>query len=253
VSAGASPRPTRRDLLVGGAGLVVGAAAAGGGVAAAGDPAAPAEAPGYALASANEALMTEHGVLKRVLLAYRAAADRLAPLPSTAAPGSTSAPSVTGLTAAVTEAAQVIQSYVESFHEGLEEAYVFPRVRGTEPDLVRTLLVQHDRGRHLTARILSVAGTGLRTGRARAQVRADLLAFVTMYEPHEAWEDTVLYPTLRRISTPRLLGELAERFAELENRQFGHHALAQVLHRVEGVEQRLGIADLAAFTPGPTT
>lgn len=225
-------RVSRRGLLVGGAGLLVGAGATElGERLGSSAPAAEPDVP-----SPGEELMTEHGVLKRVLLAYRALSARLAdgrPVPS----------------GVVIDAAQIVSSFVESFHEGLEEAYVFPRVQDAEPDLVRTLLVQHDRGRHLTAAILAAAGTRLRAAGARAALRADLDAFVRMYEPHEAWEDTVVYPALRAGTPQRTLDELAERFADLENRQFGDHALRQVLDRIGGVEQQLGIGDLASFTP----
>jgi hypothetical protein len=70
-----------------------------------------------------------------------------------------------------------------------------------------------------------------------------------MYEPHEAWEDTVVYPLLRGITTERTLDQLAERFADLENRQYGDDALGRMLQRVSGIEEELGIHDLAAFTP----
>jgi len=223
---------SRRGLLVGGAGLLVGAGATelGDRLSSSSPPAEP------HVPSPGEELMVEHGVLKRVLLAYRAMSARLAdgrPLPS----------------GVVTDAAQIVSSYVESFHEGLEEAYVFPRVQDAEPELVRTLLVQHDRGRHLTAAILTAAGSGFGTAAARSALRADLDAFVRMYEPHEAWEDTVVYPALRAATPQRTLDELAERFANLENKQFGDQALQQILDRVGGVEQQLGIHDLATFTP----
>ena len=60
-------------------------------------------------------------------------------------------------------------------------------------------------------------------------MRADLAAFVRMYEPHEAFEDTVIYPALRAASTPRTLTLLAERFHDLADAQFGEAALHQVL------------------------
>jgi hemerythrin-like domain-containing protein len=188
------------------------------------------------VAAPGEELMTEHGVLKRVLLAYRAVHDRLAD----------GRPVDGGV---VIDAAQVVSDYVESFHEGLEEAYVFPRVAPHEPQLVRTLLVQHDRGRHLTAAISDIATAGLRSQAARRQLAADLAAFVRMYEPHEAWEDTVVYPALRMITPQRVLDQLAERFADLENAQYGDSALTTMLGRVEGIEQQLGIGDLDSFTP----
>ena len=222
----------RRALLAGAAGLIVGAGA----TEAANLLTAPSANPGSRLASPGEELMTEHGVLKRVLLAYRAASDQLATgkLPPTGA---------------VTDAAQIISDYVESFHEGLEEAYVFPRVQDTDTDLVRTLLTQHDKGRHLTATILTVSAGDLSSAAAKSSLKGSLDAFVRMYEPHEAWEDTVIYPALRAQTSQRTLDLLAERFHDLENAQYGDTALAQILQRVTGVEQQLGIVDLASFTP----
>jgi len=70
-----------------------------------------------------------------------------------------------------------------------------------------------------------------------------------MYEPHEAREDTVIYPALRSSTSQRTLDELADRFASEEDRLFGDAALAQILDRVTGVEQQLDIADLADVTP----
>lgn len=231
---------SRRHLLTGGAGLA-GLAVGGGAVqgyhtltdgSGGSVDRAPVPSPG-------EELMTEHGVLKRILLAYRTVHDRL----------------VTGQAVAtdpVVDAAQIVADYVEGFHEGLEEAYVFPRVADTQATLVRTLLVQHDRGRHLTRAIQEqVSGEGIPTVAARAMLAAHLAAFVRMYEPHEAWEDTVVYPALRASTSTRTLDELAERFHDLENAQYGDQALATILDRVAGIEQQLGVADLNAFTPPP--
>lgn len=224
--------PTRRQLLTGAAGVVIGGGVAEAATALTRTPSTPTPD----VASPGEELMVEHGVLKRVLLAYRAASGQLA--------------RGAGLpVGAVADAAQIISDYIESFHEGLEEAYVFPRVQDAQPDLVRTLLVQHDRGRHLTAAILALAGGGPTSAKAQTALRTYLDQFVAMYEPHEAWEGTVIYPALRAVTPQRTLDLLAERFAAEENSQFGDDALAQMLERVTGVEQQLGIADLAAFTP----
>lgn len=223
---------SRRALLTGAAGLAVGAGA---------DELARATLitqnnVGPQIASPGEELMTEHGVLKRLLLAYRTVYDKLL----VGQPVDTSA---------VLDTSQIISDYVESFHEGLEEGYVFPRVAPHEPTLIRTLLVQHDRGRHLTEAIQAIATAGLQPQRNRVALRTRLAAYVRMYEPHEAWEDTVVYPRLRDTTSQRTLDELAERFADLENRQYGDNALATLLLRVTGIEQKLQIADLASFTP----
>lgn len=225
----------RRSVLTAGAGVVAGAAAGGGlGSALA---SAPAASPGSHLPPPGEALMTEHGVLRRLLLAYRAIGERL----------DTGGRVDAGVLA---DAVQIMADYVEGFHEGLEEAYVFPRVAREQPHLIRTLLVQHDRGRHLTA-ALSAAAATLDSGETRRAVAGHLAAFVRMYEPHEAWEDTVVYPALRRLTSQQTLALLAERFAELENKQYGDDALGKLLDRVAGIEERLSIHDLAAFTPAP--
>ncbi|GAB2475693.1 hemerythrin domain-containing protein [Jatrophihabitans fulvus] len=221
---------SRRQLITGAAGLVVGGAAGvGGAKAAEASPAAVPDVP-----SANEELMVEHGVLKRVLLCYRAVIDRV--------DAGRDVPE-----GVVTDGAQLVLDYVENFHEGLEEAYVFPSVRDAQPALVRTLLEQHDRGRRLTASLLGAPAR--LTASARPRVRQELAAFVRMYEPHEAWEDTVIYPALRAALRPGRLAELAERFQELADKEFGDAALGRALQRVTGIEQRLGIDDLASFTP----
>lgn len=238
--AAGSPRGgplSRRGLILGAAGLVAGAGATeAANLLLPGPDAATAPRP----PSPGEALMTEHGLLTRLLVAYRAAADQLAA--GATPPG-----------AAVTDAAEVIRDYIESFHEGLEEAYVFPRVSDAQPELIRTLLIQHDRGRHLTVRIAEARSLDLTDPAARTALRTQLEQFVGMYLPHEAWEDTVVYPALRASMTQRNLDLLAERFADLENRQYGDAALKQFLDRVTGIEQQLGIADLAAVTPPAPT
>jgi len=222
----------RRTLLAGGAGLVVGA----GVTEAAKALASSSSNLGPAVPSPGEDLMTEHGVLKRLLLAYQEASAQLAAgrIPPAEA---------------ISDAAQVIADFVEGFHEGLEEAYVFPRVRDRQARLVQTLLVQHDRGRHLTTAISAAAAGDLAKPATRAALRRYMDLFVRMYAPHEAWEDTVIFPALRNLTPQRILNELAERFADLQNQQYGDAALAQMLGRVQGIEQQLGIGDLATFTP----
>lgn len=226
------PRVSRRDLLLAGTGLIVGA-----GATEAGNLLTDSSQPSSKRAATpGEDLMTEHGVLKRLLLAYQTAADQL---------GAGTTPPA----GAISDAAQIIADFIEGFHEGLEEAYVFPRVRARQGSLVQTLLTQHDRGRHLTAAISAAAAQNLAEPKVRATLGRYLTLFVRMYAPHEAWEDTVIFPALREVSSQRTLDELAERFANLQSAQYGDNALDQMLARVAGIEQQLGIADLAAFTP----
>lgn len=62
-----------------------------------------------------------------------------------------------------------------------------------------------------------------------------------------------MFPALRAATPERTSRGLAERIADEANSQYGDHSLARILGRVEGVEQQLGIADLAALTPPAPT
>ena len=182
--------------------------------------------------------MVDHGILKRILLAYREVSRQVTagdPVP----------------VAPTAAAAALIQTYIESYHEALEEAYVFPRLAqaGRLTGLVRTLLIQHDRGRHLTAGITELTADGVRTEVARVALTRRLDAFVRMYEPHEAWEDTVVFPAFREVTPDRVFAELGERFADEQRTLFGTGAVGHILEQVAAIEAALGIGNLNAFTP----
>jgi hemerythrin-like domain-containing protein len=234
---------TRRAVLLAGGGLAVGAAGTGaawaltGSSAAAPDPPAPSAA-----VPPDDDLMREHGVLKRVLLCYREMTSQVQ------AGGSLSARQLQ-------DAALVIHDFIEGFHEGLEEGFVFPRLRqaGRLSDTVATLLVQHARGRVLTQFILAHAtAPGVASRGVRGELGAAMQAFVRMYEPHEAREDTVVFPAFRQLLSPGELADLGRHFADLERQQFGGEELTAMVGRVAAIEQALGIYDLNQFTPDVT-
>jgi hemerythrin-like domain-containing protein len=237
----------RRSVLLTAGGLVAGGA---GGAAAAlalsGSAKSASLAPWIkdeSLPAPNEDLMSEHGLLIRILLIYRhLLGDHTAgkPIPASQC----------------RDAALVIHDYIEAFHEELEEAYVFPRLvaAGQLKGTVSTLLLQHARGREQTQLILaSTAGTGTLPSARAERAAGAMAAFVRMYEPHEAREDTVLYPAFRSLLTPAQVAELGERFAQLQREQFGPTAFAGLVSRVAAIEQELGIYDLAQFTPPNVT
>jgi hemerythrin-like domain-containing protein len=151
----------------------------------------------------------------------------------------------------VRDAALVIHDYIEGFHEGLEEGYVFPRLRpGPLAGTVTTLLEQHARGRvitqfllaHASAKDTAVSGT-------RARLASAMTAFNRMYQPHEAREDTIVFPAFRQAVPPQEFADLGAHFAELERQQFGPGEFTAMVSRVAAIEQALGIYDLASFTP----
>jgi hemerythrin-like domain-containing protein len=242
--AGPAPaaRLPRRALLLGAGGLAAGGAA--------GAAIALAAAPGGAAAGQLDAvaaqvpltedLMQEHGLLVRLVLAYREGIRRAAagePLPA----------------APLHDAALIIHDYIEAFHEPLEEGYIFPRL-ARSPQLggtVTTLLLQHARGRQQTQLILAdtTPPAAVVAPAARPRLPAAMTAFVAMYEPHEAREDTVIYPAFRAAVSPREIVQLGAHFADLERQQFGPDGFTAMLGRVDRIEQALGIYDLAQFTP----
>src|SRR6202040_1824830 len=99
-------------------------------------------------------------------------------------------------------AADIIRHFVEDDHEKLEEDFLFPRFRkaGKMVNLVDTLLAQHKAGRQLTAQIKELASIATLKYVSDSDKLAEALrAFVRMYRPHEAREDTVLFPAFRSI------------------------------------------------------
>lgn len=188
-----------------------------------------------------EDLMREHGVLKRILLIYREGIGRIEvgqDVPVQALHAS----------------AGIIRSFIEDYHERLEEQYVFPALVGAGKltDTVAILLQQHQRGRTVTGRILDVTrapSAATPSAQARRALIADMTAFIRMYEPHEAREDTVVFPALRGVVSAQRFAELGDIFEEEEHRRFGTAGFTGVVDQVADIEKSLGIYDLAQFTP----
>jgi hemerythrin-like domain-containing protein len=183
--------------------------------------------------STNEDLMREHGVLNRVLLIYDEGVRRIQ--------GNQKFD-----TSIITKSAGLIKSFIEDYHEKLEENYLFPRFEkaGKLVDLVKTLRAQHAAGRNVTERILaSVKANDLQT------TSASLAAFVRMYRPHEAREDTVLFPALHDIVSKHEYDALGDQFEAIERKTFGGEGFEMAVDQVAGLEKQLGIYDLAQFTP----
>ena len=148
--------------------------------------------------------------------------------------------------------AQIIRSFIEDYHEKLEESYLFPRFEKANVlvDLISVLRSQHAAGRKLTDRIIrmtSGAATGDNSGE---HVLAELLeTFNYMYRPHEAREDTVLFPEIIKVVTGKDYHDLGESFEEREHELFGAQGFEGMVVKVADIEKALGIYDLSDFTP----
>ncbi len=183
--------------------------------------------------------MREHGALKRVLLIYREVMNRIDSRRDFP-------PDV------VLSSAKLIRSFVEDYHEKLEEDYLFPRFRKANKlvDLVDTLNRQHEKGRILTDRTMQVINAGnLKDASQRATLRRDLYEFVRMYEPHEAREDTVLFPAFKTIVSKHEYDALGDEFEKKENQLFHGDGFEKNVAAVADLERKLGIYDLSQFTP----
>ncbi|MGB7621122.1 MAG: hemerythrin domain-containing protein [Terriglobia bacterium] len=186
-----------------------------------------------------EDLMREHGVLNRVLLIYDEIQHRLNG-------GKEFPPEV------LSGAAGIIRNFIENYHEKLEEDYLFPRFEkaGKLVELVRVLREQHLAGRQLTARIQK-GGTAamLKNEGERKALSEDLRLFARMYRPHEAREDTVLFPAIRTVVSPREFDELGDQFEDKEHALFGKEGFEGIVVEVAKLEKALSIYELSQFTP----
>ena len=190
--------------------------------------------------SPAEDLMREHGVLNRILLIY----DEHLRMLSEKRPFDGSI---------LASAADIVRRFVEEYHEKLEEDFLFPcfRKAGKHVKLVDTLQTQHKAGRDLTAKIRELGATAmLKYVSSDTDKLADALrAFLRMYRPHEAREDTVLFPAFRSIVSQHEYDALGEDFEKKEDELFGEEGFFKVVDQVAALEKRLGIYELAQFTP----
>jgi len=221
-------RRRRRDLLVAGVALA----------------ALPARAAGRKVkqeeeVSPGEDLMREHGVLNRVLLVYDETVRRLEN-------------GEDGRLDVLAAAAGLIRRFIEGYHEKLEETQLFPRFEkaGKLTDLVAVLRQQHAAGRALTGDILQL-GVPATAGNsaARARLLDALRKFIRMYRPHEAREDTVLFPAFHELVGEKEYERLGEQFEEKEHELLGEKGFEKAVAEVGELEEALGVFDLAKFTP----
>ena len=226
----------RRDFLLAGAALGIGGAT--GRTLLAADAAKEAED-----VSAVEDLMREHGVLRRLLLVYEECVKRFRKN------------DVHIAVKALAAANELVHHFVEEYHEKLEEKYIFPEFEKHSQlvPLVKTLLKQHAAGRILTVHLGTVLNkTGYFDDKLNGKIAESCEAFIRMYRPHAAREDTVLFPALKKLLSAKQLDELGDKFEDEENRRFGADGFGKTVERVAAIEKELGIYDLAQFTPKPT-
>lgn len=150
------------------------------------------------------------------------------------------------------DSANIIRQFVEDYHEKLEEDFLFPRFKKANKlvELIDVLLQQHQAGRRLTDMIMHLANNqALKNDDDRRDLADSMHQFIRMYNPHEAREDTVLFPAFHRIVSAHEFDSLGEDFEKKEDELFGEDGFFKVVDHVSEIEKKLGIYDLAQFTP----
>jgi hemerythrin-like domain-containing protein len=229
----------RRTFLTGTASLVTSTLAVPLSVLAAQKKSAPKAAPkkkeeGEEDVSTNEDLMREHGVLNRVLLIYDEGMRRI------------QANEKFDGTVLV-KAAGLIKSFIEDYHEKLEEDHIFPRFEQSGnklTELTVNLRAQHAVGRILTEKIAATA----KSGDTQALHQA-MAMFNHMYRPHEAREDTVLFPALHSVVSKHEYDAMGEEFERIERKTFGGDGFYMAVDQVTALEKQFDIYDISKFTP----
>jgi hemerythrin-like domain-containing protein len=188
--------------------------------------------------SPPEDLMQEHGLLNRVLLIYDTCKTHLINKESFNRN-------------ILTDAAGVIRTFVEDYHEKQEENYLFPRFQKANQltDLVQILLTQHKAGRAITDQLIQLNKSASLADAETQKLIKLLTDFNTMYRPHEAREDTVLFPAFRKIVSRHEYDSLGEEFEKNEQKLFGKDGFESMVEKVSGLERSLSIYELAQFTP----
>lgn len=189
--------------------------------------------------SANEDLMREHGILNRLLLIYQEIAKRIDMYEQFDAE-------------TLAKSANIVRTFLENYHEKLEEEFIFPKFEkaGKQLELVKTLKAQHDAGRNLTDYIISHSKEEYLKDDIQKLLLSDYLKlYIRMFRPHEAREDTILFPGFKKLISKEEYKKLGDIFEDREHEMFGEEGFEKTVKQVEELEKKLGIYNLNEFTP----
>ncbi|HKZ17421.1 MAG TPA: hypothetical protein VJ161_08155, partial [Geobacteraceae bacterium] len=108
----------------------------------------------------------------------------------------------------------------------------------------------HKAGRRVTDAIMKESSPAtLLNPKSRQRLGEAIRAFIRLYRPHAAREDTVLFPALRSVVSDKEYKNVGERFEDKEHELFGEGGFGKIVDEVAFLEKQLGIYELAQFTP----
>jgi hemerythrin-like domain-containing protein len=99
-------------------------------------------------------------------------------------------------------------------------------------------------GRRATEGIVNTAKSG-----DTKTLNTLLAAFNRMYRPHEAREDTVLFPALHSLVSKHEYDAMGEEFERIERKTFGGDGFDMAVAQVAELEKQFEIYDISQFTP----
>lgn len=186
----------------------------------------------------TEDLMREHGLLNRILLIYEEIIKKI--------DNDTDFSIIT-----LNNAVNIIKSFIEDYHEKLEEDYIFPLFEKNKKEikLIKTLRTQHNKGRDITAQLQKLTMKASLDQKTKNVIKKLLQKFIRMYRPHEAREDTILFPQIRSLISEQEFKNLSEIFEDREHELFGENGFETMIKKVENIEKDLTIYQLEQFTP----
>ena len=103
---------------------------------------------------------------------------------------------------------------------------------------VQARRLQHLAGRRLTDQLL-----------ANPKDTKAIEQFTRMYQPHAAFEDTIVFPAWKKLVGKKAYAELGETFEDEETKQLGKEGFEHVLAQIAEIEKNAGIGDIAIYTP----
>lgn len=188
--------------------------------------------------SPNEDLMREHGILLRIFVIYEEISRRI---------DNNKEFKIQSLFDSI----NITKNFIENYHEKLEEDYIFPKFvkAHKQMDLIYTLKKQHDAGRKLTDQLITLTKEEtLKDNNKKNIISNYLKAYVKMFNPHIAREDTVLFPEFKKLISDKEYNEFGEAFESKEHELFGEGGFENIVKQVADIEKSLDIYNLNNFT-----
>ena len=152
----------------------------------------------------------------------------------------------------INHAALMLKEVGANHHMVDEERLIFPKIElsGRYDDLLKTLRLQHDRGRAILDRIIDLTrNSSVKSIAEMNEITHLCLSFTIMYRPHAALEETVIFPALYDFASNDEIMNIqaiirGEEKGLLQNKEFGRR-----LDSLAIIEAQAGTSDLSRFTP----